>query len=128
MRNVVLAALVAAVGLISACGTGESVGEDEAAVSAKACHWKCGHCPANRVCALACTSSGNCGTTCVETMLCIQGYVFDQQSCSCVPSQTTGEPCGNGTCGANEYCCNASCGICAPLDGVCTQQACATPL
>ena len=27
-------------------------------------------------------------------------------------------------CGAGEYCCNASCGICAPVDGSCTQQYC----
>jgi hypothetical protein len=35
-----------------------------------------------------------------------------------------GEPCGAATCGHGEYCCNASCGICAPRGGVCTQQYC----
>lgn len=35
------------------------------------------------------------------------------------------EPCGNTTCGEGTYCCNASCGICAPEGGFCTQQACA---
>merc|ERR1712130_857551 len=30
-----------------------------------------------------------------------------------------------GICGLDEYCCNESCGICAPKDGgVCTQQIC----
>jgi hypothetical protein len=35
-----------------------------------------------------------------------------------------GEPCGDNTCGPGEYCCNRSCGICAPIDGFCTQQYC----
>ena len=34
------------------------------------------------------------------------------------------ESCGGATCGEGTYCCNASCGICAPLDGACTQQVC----
>lgn len=32
--------------------------------------------------------------------------------------------CGPKTCGEGEYCCNESCGICAPVGGACTQQAC----
>jgi hypothetical protein len=40
----------------------------------------------------------------------------------CVPS--AGEPCGSTTCGTGEVCCNASCGICTPPDGVCIQIAC----
>jgi hypothetical protein len=40
-------------------------------------------------------------------------------------------PVGNGPCGSNfctgkTFCCNASCGICAPIGGGCTQQACLT--
>lgn len=38
-----------------------------------------------------------------------------------------GDPCGATTCGNGEYCCNASCGICAPLGGFCTQQFCGEP-
>jgi hypothetical protein len=34
------------------------------------------------------------------------------------------EKCGNNICKAGEYCCNASCGICAPAGGLCTMQAC----
>lgn len=30
--------------------------------------------------------------------------------------------------GACEFCCDASCGTCAPLGGDCTQQLCASPL
>ncbi len=32
--------------------------------------------------------------------------------------------CGKSSCVAGEYCCNESCGICAPIGGACTQQAC----
>lgn len=34
-------------------------------------------------------------------------------------------PCGANTCGPGTFCCNRSCGICAPLGGFCTQQVCA---
>lgn len=37
---------------------------------------------------------------------------------------TAGQPCGTNTCGAGEYCCNESCGICAPNGSSCTQQYC----
>ena len=32
--------------------------------------------------------------------------------------------CGSAVCAYDEYCCNGSCGICAPLGGFCTQQLC----
>jgi hypothetical protein len=32
--------------------------------------------------------------------------------------------CGSSICGAGEYCCNESCGICAPEGGFCTYQLC----
>ncbi len=32
--------------------------------------------------------------------------------------------CGDTVCGAGDYCCNASCGICAPIGGSCTQEFC----
>ncbi len=34
--------------------------------------------------------------------------------------------CGSAVCAYDEYCCNESCGICAPLGGFCTQQFCIT--
>jgi hypothetical protein len=36
-------------------------------------------------------------------------------------------PCGKNTCGAGEFCCNASCGICAPEGGECTLEHCPDP-
>lgn len=38
--------------------------------------------------------------------------------------QSLGQPCGTNSCGAGEFCCNESCGICAPKGGSCTQQVC----
>jgi PrcB C-terminal len=71
----------------------------------------------------------DCGgiCSCIDTVLCVMGYHFnsDPTVCACVPdTTTTGEPCGTNVCGAGEYCCNASCGICAPTGGFCTQQFC----
>lgn len=39
-----------------------------------------------------------------------------------VPPMTT--RCGDNTCLSGEFCCNPSCGICAPEGGVCTQEIC----
>ena len=36
-------------------------------------------------------------------------------------------PCGSNKCGAGQYCCNASCGICAPMGAACIQIACEPP-
>jgi hypothetical protein len=60
----------------------------------------------------------------VVHFLCIEGYepFFDDCGCGCTPVQ--GEPCGSNVCGAGEYCCNSSCGICAPEGGVCIQLVC----
>jgi hypothetical protein len=38
-----------------------------------------------------------------------------------------GARCGKNTCKPDEYCCNESCGICAPEGGFCTQQICDEP-
>ncbi|HEX5659426.1 MAG TPA: hypothetical protein VFX59_19660 [Polyangiales bacterium] len=35
--------------------------------------------------------------------------------------------CGQNVCHGGQVCCNPSCGICAPPDGMCTQQFCDTP-
>lgn len=95
----------------------------------------------------------DCGGYCTCTALakCLEGYVFDSspQVCSCVEPTSPcalidchpgaicevheGEPicvsngswqCGPNVCAKGDVCCNESCGICTPPDGVCTQQAC----
>lgn len=62
------------------------------------------------------------GGGCTTTALCVEGYVWDARACECVPDG--GQACGNGFCPAGQVCCNSSCGICTPPDGVCTQQFC----
>jgi hypothetical protein len=55
---------------------------------------------------------------------CASGEGFsDECGCGCV--EPVGTPCGDTSCGAGEYCCNDSCGICAPIGAVCIQIACA---
>jgi|SRR5581483_3455930 len=62
---------------------------------------------------------------CVETQLCVIGYVWSQKACACIPDKKPDHvTCGTKTCGAGEYCCNASCGICAPEGYACIQIAC----
>ncbi len=38
-----------------------------------------------------------------------------------------GIKCGTNTCAAGEYCCNSSCGVCAPMGAACIQIACDPP-
>lgn len=47
-----------------------------------------------------------------------------EQSIVLQPGPIGGGKCGSNTCASNQFCCNASCGTCAPLGGGCTQQAC----
>jgi hypothetical protein len=114
--------------VVSACGPTIQVSGPESsseAVSDNACHYKCNHCPPNDVCATYCVQSGNCADACVQTMLCIQGYHFDQHSCSCKPDGgNAGPACGNGHCAVGEVCCNDSCGICTAPGEFCIQIAC----
>jgi len=40
---------------------------------------------------------------------------------------TTGVQCGKNVCGDKEYCCNESCGICAPMGSACIEVFCSPP-
>jgi hypothetical protein len=63
------------------------------------------------------------GTHCeVREVQCIRAPCPPQPTC--VPD-AEGQPCGDNVCGAGTFCCNPSCGICAPKGGACTQQFCA---
>lgn len=42
----------------------------------------------------------------------------------CVPDTSAGTKCGKNICTGDSFCCNASCGTCAPKGGACTQQLC----
>ena len=65
-------------------------------------------------------------SSCTVIALCIQGYSWDGARCQCVRAAGSGggQACGSVTCPTGEVCCNASCGICTPRGGYCTQQVC----
>lgn len=44
--------------------------------------------------------------------------------CEAARATSAGVACGRNTCGAGEYCCNASCGTCARMGVLCIQRAC----
>jgi hypothetical protein len=60
-----------------------------------------------------------CRTVCTH---CPPGAVCPHHCVIQCPQNTV--PCGPSACQNGEVCCNASCGICTPPDGVCTQQVC----
>lgn len=62
---------------------------------------------------------------CALTGSCPPGNHWDDSPsvCACAPDEPS-TPCGSDTCGADEFCCNASCGTCAPIGGACIQVFC----
>ncbi len=71
---------------------------------------------------------GYCSCTVGPLIDCAPDTVFDPspEVCACVKPDGGGDgvQCGDTTCASDEVCCNASCGICTPPDGACTQMAC----
>ena len=83
------------------------------------------------------------GLECSEGFTCVDGFCladddqrgrnplgedFDPLGEDFDPLAGTPTLCGQGVfltvCGSDEYCCNESCGICAPIGGSCTQEFC----
>jgi hypothetical protein len=104
MRSGILAAIacVALAGCAVNSGSGEvdeNPSSDEAALKG-GCRWWCPKCPPNKICPkIACREI-------------------------CNGKDKSGPACGPNTCAAGDVCCNESCGICTPPDGMCTQQFC----
>ena len=81
------------------------------------------------------TTSTDAGPHCsgvVCAIYCAYGHQRDANGCeicACNPAPDAGlsTSCGPNTCGANEECCNPSCGFCVPKGGACSKQACAGP-
>jgi len=64
---------------------------------------------------------GRCAVTyCPPGTRCVEVPPFGVR---CVPDEG-GQKCGDNVCGAKEFCCNASCGICAPRGNFCPQVIC----
>jgi PrcB C-terminal len=72
----------------------------------------------------------DCGGICACKVIadCSAPTVWDGSPgvCACVTPKDppAGEKCGSNTCAAGDYCCNPSCGICAPKGGACIQIHC----
>jgi hypothetical protein len=106
-------------------------------------HTECfSNCPDGMICPAVCWGQclpapaaqqcgGFAGLPCPEGMDCV-----DDPTDSCDPANggadcggicviaPVGEQCGTSVCGPGTFCCNASCGTCAPEGGACTQQVC----
>ncbi len=100
---------------------GTQCGFNTCAAGLECCNASCGICvpPGG-----ACTQQACACAPVVCTLACQYGFQRGADGCeicACAPPPKT---CGNVTCGAGLECCNASCGICVPPGGACTQQAC----
>lgn len=62
----------------------------------------------------------HCPVSCENTH-CDPSQSCDANTGECVPGSI---PCGDATCEPGTYCCNPSCGTCAPLGGACDARAC----
>ena len=68
----------------------------------------------------------------IQGSLCPEGFTcVDDPRDDCDPTAEGADcggicrpTCGNTVCGDGEFCCNESCGICAPIGGSCTQEFC----
>jgi hypothetical protein len=63
-----------------------------------------------------------CGSNDPNAPACPPDTTCDPMTGECVP--TTGTACGPNVCGQGEYCCNESCGLCAPFGTTCPQDSC----
>lgn len=73
------------------------------------------------------TWASRCANVLCAALECPEGEqrVYRPGQCCGVCVPVPAETCGANTCSSDEYCCNESCGTCAPLDGFCTQEVCA---
>jgi hypothetical protein len=131
-------------------GLGQPCGSNSCGAGEYCCNESCGICVprgsscTQQVCTGTPCGTNSCGTgefCCNESCgICAPiGDSCTQQVCDPIiidaapetatkaappPAEEAGRPCGSNTCGAGEFCCNESCGICAPIGGGCTQQYC----
>lgn len=90
-------------------------GTQEAAL-ANGCRTICPKCPANKICPMiACYL--DCPQQCVQTALCIQGYIWSPQKCSCVPEKVAAKCQSNADCTLSaDYCGGCFCDALGPKD------------
>ena len=72
---------------------------------------------------------GNSRLPCPDGFICVVDPGNDcaktrRTDCPGICVREPGTPCGRNRCGQNEFCCNSSCGECAPIGGGCTDRYC----
>lgn len=79
-------------------------------------------------CDASCGACAPLGSACLDVVRCAApGPQVQQQAAPQPPPESDalqGESCGTGTCGKGSYCCNPSCGICAPRGAGCPDVMC----
>ena len=67
------------------------------------------------------TSAPNCTETLCDNVICPRGTRCNPETGACTRE---GQSCGSTVCGADQICCNMSCGICVAPTESCTDQTC----
>jgi hypothetical protein len=75
----------------------------------------------NASCGICAPLGGGCPDVMCEVA---QPEETHEASAKQAPEESLATTCGGRVCAAGTYCCNASCGICAPKGASCTQQVC----
>jgi hypothetical protein len=134
MKVMRIFALLAVTALSQACASEDNVGSDSEAATPKASELSVLFCRSSQ----ECPSPTHCSTedgVCRRPPGCKPGSICpDVCYGTCVLESIDPTPvplpgvCGDKVCGKGTFCCNSSCGTCAPLGGACTQQICTSPI
>lgn len=96
-------------------GDPSGVGTQQGALTG-GCRTICPHCPKNQICPMiACYL--DCPQQCLQTLLCIQGYLFSPQKCACVPERVAAKCQTDADCTlVADYCGGCFCDALGPKD------------
>src|SRR5512143_3056390 len=81
---------------VVSCAVGGGSDGSQTTEELGACQPHCKPCTGHQVCTMLCTYSDHCPTQhgCTEFMACIQGYTWNADACTCLPTKPEGEGCG----------------------------------
>jgi hypothetical protein len=120
-HTVTVFSLSAALGLsLSACGSDANVGDASQGQNNKGTGGSTQTNPGTGGSVTNPATGGSSGTTGGGT----GGAIASTGGAGQGGATTGGIQCGKNTCGAGQYCCNESCGTCAPMGAMCTAIAC----
>jgi hypothetical protein len=88
-RGIIAAFVVTGFSIVGcAVESGEPEPGEETSTAEQAaggCQEKCQKCPPNKFCTMECKLIGNCGSSCTMIALCVEGYVWSDTACQCLP-------------------------------------------